>query len=290
MQDVLGLVILAIVLLFAALLAVGVIDGNRFVTVKEEFTLSGLSKTCKFVLISDVHNKVYGDKNEKVINAIKKINPDFIILAGDLITASEHDDMTRGIELINALSRNYKIYYGLGNHESKIKHCKDRFGDKFDILKSSIDNKNIFVLENKSVDIPEYNIRITGLALDLKYFAHFKKREMNKGYMKQTVSMPAKHMCNILIAHNPDYFDEYEEWGADLVLSGHVHGGIMRIPFLGGVLAPSYKLFPKYDGGVFKKGRSYMLLGRGLGSHTIQLRFFNPAELYEVILKPKNNL
>lgn len=287
MQSMLEIVLLVIVLLFAALLAVGVIDGNRFVTVKEEFVLSGLSKACKFVLISDVHNKVYGNKNDKVINAVKKIDPDFIILAGDLVTASEHEDMMPGIELVKALSRDYKIYYGLGNHESKIKSCCDRFGDKFAILKSSLKGKNIFILENESVDIPEYNIRVTGLALDLKYFAHFKKRELSKDYMTQAVSLPAKHKCNILIAHNPDYFEEYAKWGADLVLSGHVHGGIMRIPFLGGVLAPSYRIFPKYDGGVFREEKSVMLLGRGLGSHTIQLRFFNPAELYEVTLKPK---
>ncbi len=61
----------------------------------------------------------------------------------------------------------------------------------------------------------------------------------------------------------------------------------MRLPFLGGVIAPSYKIFPKYDGGVFKSGNSVMLLGRGMGSHTIPLRFFNPAELYDVTLKPK---
>ncbi|MDE7478526.1 MAG: hypothetical protein K2M91_11355, partial [Lachnospiraceae bacterium] len=64
-----------------------------------------------------------------------------------------------------------------------------------------------------------------------------------------------------------------------------VHGGIMRLPFLGGVIAPSYKIFPKYDGGVFQYGKSTMLLGRGMGSHTIPFRFFNPAELYEVHIK-----
>ena len=71
-----------------------------------------------------------------------------------------------------------------------------------------------------------------------------------------------------------------------MVLSGHVHGGIMRLPLLGGVIAPSYRLFPKYDGGIFRHGKSWMLLGRGLGSHTLPFRFFNPAELHEVILKP----
>lgn len=278
---------LIVLILFAALLAVGIIDGNRFVTVKEEFELPGLSKECRFVMISDLHNKVYGKQNDKVINAVKKINPDFIILAGDLVTSKVNEDMTQGIKLARTLSKKYKIYYGLGNHESKIKYRRDKFGDKFKRLKGALDNKNVIILENESATIPEYNIKVTGLDLDLNYFAHFRVRKMDPDYMTKTLHEPDQSKCNILIAHNPDYFEEYAKWGADLVLSGHVHGGIMRLPFLGGVIAPSYKLFPKYDGGVFRIGASTMLLGRGMGSHTIPFRFFNPAELYEVTLKPK---
>lgn len=287
MHSIIGVIFLIAAIIFVALLAVGMIDGNRFVTVREEFELSGLSKECSFVLISDLHNKVYGNKNDKVIDAVKKINPDFIVLAGDLVTSKPNEDMTPGIELMKELSRDYRIYYGLGNHESKIKQCRDRFGDKFDRLEKSLADKNIVMLENEAVDIPEYNITVTGLALDLKYFAHFKIRKMAENYMQDTLSRCDKNKCNLLIAHNPDYFEDYAKWGADLVLSGHVHGGIMRLPILGGVIAPSYRLFPKYDGGVFKTGKSVMLLGRGMGAHTIPLRIFNPAELYSVHLKPK---
>ena len=269
MQGILGTIILFIVIFTAALLAVGIIDGNRFVTVKEEFRLPGLSKECKFVLISDLHNKVYGNRNDKVIDAVKMINPDFIILAGDLVTSKAGEDMTPGIELVKALSRDYRIYYGLGNHESKLRQCPDKFGDKFDRLKSGVQDKNVILLENDAVDVPEFSIRITGLDLDLKYFAHFRIRKMEDGYLQKTLPEYDKTKCNLLIAHNP------------------VHGGIMRLPFLGGVIAPSYKIFPKYDGGVFKTGKSVMLLGRGMGSHTIPFRFFNPAELYEVTLRQK---
>lgn len=287
MQSVLGIGILVIGIMAAALLAVGMIDGNRFVTVKEEFHLSGLAKECRFVLISDLHNKVYGKKNDKVIDAVKKIHPDFIILAGDLVTSKASEDMTPGIELVKALGRDYRIYYGLGNHESKMRQCPDKFDDKFDRLKAGVKDKNVVLLENASADIPEYNIKVTGLDLDLEYFAHFRIRKMEDGYLQKTLPNYEKSKCNILIAHNPDYFEDYARWGADLVLSGHVHGGIMRLPFLGGVIAPSYKIFPKYDGGVYKSGNSVMLLGRGMGSHTIPLRFFNPAELYDVTLKRK---
>ena len=287
MQSILGIGILVIVIMAAALLAVGMIDGNRFVTVKEEFCLAGLTKECRFVLISDLHNKVYGKNNDKVMEAVRKINPDFIILAGDLVTSKASEDMTPGIELVKALGREYRIYYGLGNHESKLRQCPDKFDDKFDRLMDGIKDKNVFLLDNTSVDIPEYQIRVTGLDLDLTYFAHFRIRKMENGYLQKTLPKYDKSKCNILIAHNPDYFEQYARWGADLVLSGHVHGGIMRLPFLGGVIAPSYKIFPKYDGGVFKSENAIMLLGRGMGSHTIPLRFFNPAELYDVTLKTK---
>ncbi len=193
--------------------------------------------------------------------------------------------MTPGIELINTLSQKYKIYYGLGNHESKMQRESERFGGKFDTLMQAVSNKNVKVLQNESIDLPQYNIRLTGLDLALEYFAHFRTVKMEDGYLQEVLPEYDRTRCNLLIAHNPDYFDDYAGWGAQLVLSGHVHGGIMRLPFLGGVISPSYKLFPKYDGGVFRRGGSVMLLGRGMGSHTIPLRFFNPAELYDVVLK-----
>lgn len=288
MQTIFGTAVLIVAILGAALLAVGLIDGNRFVTVREEFVLHGLSKECKFVLMSDLHNKVYGDRNDKVIAAIRKINPDFIILAGDLVTSQVSEDMTPGIELVNTLSKKYRIYYGLGNHEAKMQQESERFGGKFDMLMQAVSGQNVRVLQNESVDLPEYNIRLTGLDLDLDYFAHFKIRKLRDNYLQETLPKCDADRCNLLIAHNPDYFEDYARWGAQLVLSGHVHGGIMRLPFLGGVIAPSYKLFPKYDGGVFQCGKSFMLLGRGMGAHTIPLRFFNPAQLYEVVLKPAN--
>lgn len=276
-------------LIFVFFLAVGLIDGNRFEVVREEFTLQNLKKDCKFVLISDVHNKVYGENNAPIIKAIKQINPDFIILAGDLVTSKQSEEMTAGIALIKTLAKDYKIYYGLGNHEVKIKEQCDKFGERFTLLKQAAADKNIVWLENESVEIPKYNIKITGLALALEYFAHFRLQKMEEHYLENVVGMPDKSKCNLLIAHNPDYFSEYAKWGADLVLSGHVHGGIMRLPWLGGVLSPSYRLFPKYDGGVFRENNAVMLLGRGMGSHTIPLRFFNPAQLYEVTLKPYKN-
>lgn len=265
-------------------LIIGFVDGNRFVVKKQNIRLKNLSKDCRFVLISDLHDKVYGNNNDKIMLAVDKINPDFIVLAGDLITAKEKENIMPGIDLVNKLSQKYKIYYALGNHESKVKKYDKRFGNMYSELLSSIKHPNVIMLENESCMIPEYNIMITGLELGLEYFSHFKKVPMADDYMVKTVNNVRADCCNILIAHNPDYFENYIAWGADLVLSGHVHGGIMRLPVLGGVIAPSYEIFPKYDGGIFTKDGATMLLGRGMGAHTIPLRIFNPAELYEVCL------
>ncbi len=291
MNGIFWITAIAVAVVGLALLIVGIIDGNRFVVLREEFALPNITKECRFVFISDLHNKVYGKENQKLINAIKEINPDFILAAGDLVTSKENEDMTPAIKLINTLSNDYLIYYGMGNHETKIKTNRKEFGDKFDTLKKSLTSPNVVFLENECAILLDYNIAITGLELDLRYFAHFKIKPMEKSYLSATIGTPKRGRCNILIAHNPDYFPDYADWGADLVLSGHVHGGIMRLPVLGGVIAPSYRIFPKYDGGIFKEKNSIMLLSRGIGSHTLPLRFFNPAELYEVTLKslPHNN-
>lgn len=277
-------VIILLLIIIAALLIVGVVDGNRFVVAKQQFVLPNLRKNCRFVMVSDLHNKVYGKDNDKVIWEIEQANPDFILIVGDLVTSHQDEPVDTGIQFVNALSGKYRIYYSLGNHESKLKYRADYYGDMYNRLMKGIQHENVKILSDETIRLEEYGIALTGFELGLEYFKRFKKRPMPLDYMNRKLGKPLKEYCNILMAHNPEYFEEYAKWGADLVLSGHVHGGIVRLPLVGGVISPAYTLFPKYDGGIFHSGKTTMLLGRGMGSHTIQLRFFNPAELYVVDL------
>ena len=277
-------VIILLLIIIAALLIVGVVDGNRFVVAKQQFVLPNLRKNCRFVMVSDLHNKVYGKDNDKVIREIEQANPDFILIVGDLVTSHQDEPVDTGIQFVNALSGKYRIYYSPGNHESKLKYRADYYGDMYNRLMKGIQHENVKILSDETISLEEYGIALTGFELGLEYFKRFKKRPMPLDYMNRKLGKPLKEYCNILMAHNPEYFEEYAKWGADLVLSGHVHGGIMRLPLVGGVISPAYTLFPKYDGGIFHSGKTTMLLGRGMGSHTIQLRFFNPAELYVVDL------
>lgn len=108
---------------------------------------------------------------------------------------------------------------------------------------------------------------------------------METEYLNRVLGNPEKKCFNLLIAHNPDYFDAYADWGADLTVSGHVHGGLMRLPFLGGVISPKLRLFPHYDGGRFEKDGKEMILSRGLGTHTLPIRIFNPGEMVVIRLR-----
>lgn len=274
-----------VALIFIILLVVGIVDANRFVVVEEEIEVPKLKKGCRFVLISDLHNKVYGKNNSKVIEAVKRANPDFVVIAGDLITSHVDESIEPGVNLVKALREHYRIYYALGNHETKIKMYPDRFGNMYERLIKEMEHPNVTMLVDESCILSEYSICMTGLELERAYFARFKKKPMEVEHLWKHIGKKKHEYCNILLAHNPDYFEEYVAWGADLVLSGHVHGGVMRLPILGGVIAPSYRLFPKYDGGIFKEGETTMLLGRGMGAHTLPFRFFNPAEMYVVTLK-----
>ncbi len=118
----------------------------------------------------------------------------------------------------------------------------------------------------------------------MDYFNKLKQPEMTTDYIQKLVGIPENKWYNILIAHNPVYFNFYTEWGADLILSGHLHGGIIRLPGLGGIISPQYKFMPKYDAGMFRENDKIMLVSRGLGLHTIKLRINNRPELMVVTL------
>ena len=149
-----------------------------------------------------------------------------------------------------------------------------------------LEKLGVRMMKNETMEFTD-NILITGLDMDKRFYKRFHKNPMEETYLTNTLGEKKRNKFQILLAHNPDYFEEYSKWGADLVLSGHIHGGMVRIPFLGGVVSPAFRLFPPYDGGKFFLNDSCMILSRGLGLHTIPIRIFNPGELVVVELKPK---
>lgn len=265
-------------------IVVMVIDGNRFVTREYTLTTDKTENEYTLVMLADLHNKSYGNDNEKLIAAIEKVKPDYVLTAGDILTAKPGKSFETALSFMKKLAVKYPIYYGLGNHEYRMKIYREDYGDAFDNYIGELKKAGIHVLDNESVGVYPFNI--TGVSIERLYYKRFYKITMDDAYLKKEIGEPSKKSYQILLAHNPEYFEEYAKWGADLVLSGHVHGGIMRLPLLGGVMSPKLVLFPKYDGGLFKDKDSTMILSRGLGMHTIPIRIFNPGELVVIHLLP----
>ena len=280
-------VLIIIVILAVFFLTVMIIDGNRFHVVEYQLYSSKVKKEHRYVVLSDLHNKSYGEKNSKLIRKITKLTPEGILIAGDILTAKPEKSYEVALDLIKNLAEKYPIYYGMGNHETRLFLYPETYGDMGERYLADLNKASVDFLKNESRQC-EDNIRITGLDMNKAYYKRFKKEPMDSGYLQETLGEANEGKYEILLAHNPDYFEEYVAWGADLVLSGHVHGGMMRLPVLGGVVSPSFKLFPKYDGGIFKLGKSTMILSRGLGMHTIPIRIFNPGELVLVKISPKS--
>ena len=287
------LIVWALVIL--VLIAVIYHDTHNFKIYEYEVETDKVSGSYTFVFLTDLHNYVFGKDNEKLIKAIDDIHPDAILSAGDMFTSHHRDGKFHpemAYSLLKRLSKMYPLYLSNGNHEEKIKESKAIFGNAFDRYKESLKREGLIYLDNESADFKD-DIRVTGLCLPTTYFKKIKKKEMETDLLDKKIgnlTASEKDKFQILIAHNPLYFDEYRKWGADLTVSGHVHGGIIRLPLLGGVISPSIALFPKYDGGKYVKDGKTMILSRGLGTHTIHVRLFNPGEVSVIKVRGKSDV
>lgn len=279
------MIITVIALLLLFFIMIMVLDGNRFRLVSYEISHEKIKKPYTFVVLSDLHNKVYGKNHEKLIRAIEKEQPAGVLIAGDLLTAKPGYPLHLALDLLEQLAPKYPIYYGMGNHEARLFLYPEVYGTMGADYEEKLKGLGISLLRNESRSLGE-DLVITGLDMKREYYKRFKKTTMTTEYLKKTLGEKNKDKFQILLAHHPDYFQEYSSWGADLVLSGHVHGGMVRLPFLGGVISPALRLFPKYDGGSFEEKESRMILSRGLGMHTIPVRLFNPGELVVLKLSP----
>ena len=120
--------------------------------------------------------------------------------------------------------------------------------------------------------------------MDMSFYKKKGRVSMDASYLQMHLGNKDKYSYRVLVGHNPEFFEAYSEWGADLVVSGHLHGGFMRLPFGRGLASPRYKLFPKYAGGCYHKNKTNLVVSRGLGMHTLPLRIFNPGELVVIDL------
>lgn len=267
-------------------------QGSGYNIVEYELTTEKkIASPIRFVMLSDLHDTdVTHDGNKGLIEAIEALAPDFVILAGDVITSYKDPSRDHHVsrDLLGRLSSKFKVYYGLGNHEQRFRKDDDKYPGRFAEFENYVKNCGIDILSDDHKDLDDKNISIYGFDVPLEYYRRFRTAGIPEGFAAEKLGDLPQDRYSILIAHDPELFDEYVRFGPDLVLSGHLHGGMIVLPGIGGVISPQLQLFPKYDFGVFTKKDTTMIVSRGIGWHSIPLRIFNKAEIVTVTISSVN--
>lgn len=224
----------------------------------------------RLVQISDLHKRRFGRHQERLIRKVAALKPEYIVITGDLISRSV-TDYTDTARLLRQLTKIAPVLTVCGNHEADLPpHLLREF-------MQTVRESGAQPVDNRIIRLG--NICLAGLSLPPDYYRgggmlgySGRKQCAESTICKLLGNCPPN---TVLLAHNPLWFPAYAEWGAALTLSGHVHGGMVRLPLIGGIFSPCRTFFPKYDKGAFRRGRSEMIVSGGLG----KLRLFNPPEL-----------
>ncbi|HAX72434.1 MAG TPA: phosphoesterase [Firmicutes bacterium] len=255
-------------------------QNNSIVVSRSDLLCSNLPESFhdfNIVQISDLHNKRFGPQ---LIEHIIALEPDIIVITGDLIDRRRFD-LDSALAFIEEAADIAPIYYVSGNHEA--------WSGKFEQIKQQLLAYGVHVLDDEFVTILEHDASITLYGLSDPAF-------LTSSYIDGTnLSNVIEHLENwsddegfkILLSHRPEFFDLYVDHHMDLVFTGHAHGGQIRLPFVGGLIAPNQGWFPKVTSGAFTDGETTMYVSRGLGNSAFPLRLFNRPEIVSVTLKTK---
>ena len=273
---------LPVLLAGSALLSAWVYWGNvsvqtTRVTVRSE-KIPGPFAGFTVAQVSDLHNAQFGPGQRRLLAAIRAVRPDVIAVTGDLID-SRRTNIQKAMEFIRGAASIAPVYYVTGNHEARMFLHKTHAA-ACEALKSQLEAAGAVTLDDRAVTLSRggASIRLVGLACP--------------PYARNTEHIGAKLRgllgrddgYSILLSHRPAMFDIYAAAGVDLALCGHVHGGQVRIPFVGGLLNPDIGFFPKYSAGLYEQGGTQMVVSRGLGNSKLPVRVNDRPELVAVTL------
>ena len=232
-------------------------------------SLSGL----RILLLSDLHCNPLICKNERVLRRFREEKPDVILLAGDMISKYGKKANLRVPAFLKRLTEIAPVIYGMGNHEEVL---RTDFPEQFAEYRKVVEEMGISFPDNETVFLvlQGKNIEFAGLTLEHKYYFKKKQQELPTEATEELFLENPEN--TILLAHFPDHFPAYAKL-APFVVSGHNHGGIIRLPVIGGIISPQLYL-PPYTRGCYTEGDSTMVVSAGIGSHSLPARLFNRVE------------
>lgn len=259
-------------------------EKNTLSIVKYNISSDKIKSNKRIVFLSDLHDKEFGYKNDELIKKIDSLNPDYILIGGDFTCTKKSVDITKTIYICKELIKKYRVYYGNGNHELRMK--KKKYKGTYERFVEELKSIGIEHLSNAYVDMSE-DIRIYALDIEEKYYKKIKIPKMKKDYIKKRLGSISSDKYNILLAHSPNFFEAYNKWGADLSLSGHFHGGTIRIADNIGLMTPQIQFLNSDVVGIKSKGEKKMIVSAGLGTHSINLRINNLPQIVCIDLESK---
>jgi len=264
------------ILLGAASIGKAIYDTNVFKVNQVNVESSELSagEELEVLQITDLHNKVFGDENEKLVRTAEDLNPDLIVITGDLV-----DHSTEQLQQVFNLAEKLKaiqkdVYYVSGNHEWENERTEELFQGLRERDITMLDNTHVTFQREKTM------INIAGIA----------DSSTDHENMKQAFEGIDNSTYTILLSHSPNVVTKYDDIQADLILSGHTHGGQVRFPFIGAVVAPDQGLFPELTKGVYQvDSGSTLYIDSGLGTSIAPVRFWNQSQMSLLIISGSND-
>lgn len=268
------LIIMSFILVVAVLLTCNAFYCyNTIVVNKYSLTTDKLSTNLRVALIADLHLREFGKSNKELIEKLSNEKPDLIAVSGDL-TLKNSTEYQVAVNLLTQLKNIAPTYYALGNHELPL---LDTTNFEQDIRATGV---HLLINQNEYFEKDGEKILVGGLK-QYPYFDYdapdFENPE--RYYLDDFIKQEQNHF-GVLICHYPEYYMwKFNELNIDLMLAGHTHGGLVRIPGIGGLIAPEQWFFPKYDMGVFKSDTATMVVTSGLATSNIFPRINNPGEI-----------
>ena len=269
---IIGAIILA---LFVTLVIWGVYCDNTIAITNYCVNNTKNDAKLKFVVITDLHNKEYGEKNAGLAELVKEQNPDFIAVCGDMVNRG-NPDTTKMKDVLEKLSKIAPTYCCLGNHE---RDNAAKFGTDF---KSETNSTGAVLLDNEYIKFTKNgkSVLIGGMS-DYPYYEFYTPDDdVPSRTLWEEFAEKAKNNFTILLHHQPEYIaEDAKKTDIDLIVCGHTHGGQIQLPFIGGVIAPNQGLFPKYDKGEFDLDGTKMIVCAGLSNTVFIPRINNQVEI-----------
>ncbi len=261
-------------------------ERDHFVTEETTIESSKIKNPRTLVFLSDLHDKEFGEGNRDLLKAIREIHPDAVLIGGDTMVAKKGKASLETTRRLLRGLRGFPVYYGNGNHEQRLDQKREIYGTCYEEFLELLREEGVHYLSDASENLGE-DICISGLNLEPCFYADFAPKQMKPVYVYAGLGKPDPDRYQILMAHSPLFHKTYAAWGADLSLAGHFHGGTIRLPILGGVMTPQYQFFLPCCAGTFSIKDRHMMVSRGLGTHSINIRLWNKPQLMVIHLKPK---